>query len=230
MDALLTTGGNNTAADVRTVVQALWRHAKGPYSLNNAADVWWQSNVGDFTEVTVTGDQTVQENDGSLSIAFGGQTANDWNAFLKPVSFSIGDAWATRVSLISMYNTFIGVGLCFTDGTTGAANALVGHTQYESNPDPFVVGRHGTLTAMTNAPWIAAGRSVESDEIYFRLTYVAANTFRVEVSKDGLLYDNWDEADISMTMTPTHVGVAFTASVPFTLPALANIGPICKVA
>ncbi len=71
----------------------------------------------------------------------------------------------------------------------------------------MLVGRHGTLTAISTAPWVSQEQARLGEWLYIKLTYQAANTFRLAFSPDGVSYSTFGEADISKTMTPSFVGI-----------------------
>lgn len=201
-----------------------------PYSLGDGEDVLWDSDLGDFTQVTSSGTQTVTERDGSLSVKFSGQAAGDLNGRVKARTFTIGDAWATRLRLGGAVNNHNMLGLCFADGNTPSANCVVG-LAYNGDGSAKVSSWHGTLENLASnvrvddsqhqLPW--------NDGVYVRLVYVAANTFAVEWSIDGTSFTNFGTASFAKTMTPTHFGPVWSkwggAS-----DGLGNVGPLCKLA
>lgn len=230
--------GEIVPTDHRAVNEALWRHIHAPYSVDDADDIWWEGDSAGMTTVAVSGTQTITERDGSLSVQFSGQTANDVNALLKPVTFSIGDEWVTHLQLWSVPKATSGnrsvAGLCFTDGTDATSNAVLANIQTDPSSDAagIWVGRDGTLTNLIAADWVFVpqinfGGGIAG--IYVKLVYSAANTFQMFVSPNGIVWTKFSEPDITITMTPTHVGVAWGEDTDSTI-HIATFGPLCKVA
>ena len=99
-------------------------------------------------------------------------------------------------------------GPIFTDGTTSAANMFWAHLHGNSANQTTEV-HVGTPAAAGSAlgssrnylpPWIF---------LYQRLTWVSANTFKHEVSHDGISWISTN-GNQSKTMTPTHYGFAWS--------------------
>jgi len=211
------------------------------YPVTVGADdvVWAGSDYStDFTQVTVTGTQTVTERDGLLSVKFSGQTAGDWNCALKAHTFSVGDTFMVPLRLFGLTPTGGGsqsAGIIFTDGTSSGSNMVAGVNLTSSgDPEGLLVGYHGTLTAGTSAPWVANDSMAgwAWPQIFIRLEYDAANTFILAFSPDGITFEDFGEASISKTMTPTHLGVAWQMSATHAGDniAIATFGPIDKIA
>jgi hypothetical protein len=197
----------------------------------NAADVVWDgTKAAGMTTVTVTGSQTLTEKTNVLSALYSGQSASDYNCLLKAHTFSVGDSWAVPVRLLGGNVSVTVSGIIFTDGTTSAANAVAAHLQnHATEAQTRVYTRHGTLTAMTSASAQHNQMGNELPWLWLRLTYQASNTFRKEISPDGISWTTVGVADVSKTMTPTHVGVCWSVE-GNTGESIATFGPILKVA
>lgn len=218
-------------------LQNLLGHPSAP---NMSTDTLWQGTdyTDDFTQVTVTGTQTVTEKNGLLSVKYSGQTSGDWNCALKAQTFSVGDTWLLPLRLFGLTPTTTGVnaaGIIFTDGTTSTSNMVNGVNLVSSgDPQGLMAGYHGTLTAGTTADWVAddsfAGWAWP--QIFIRLQYSAANSFILDFSPDGVTFEDFGEATISKTMTPTHIGVCWQMSTthPGDDIAIATFGSLTKVA
>lgn len=228
-------GGANTAADMRAIIEDLIKSKIwAPYSIDHAEDIWWQGDFAGLTEIEPTGTSVGTEHDGSLSVLFSGQAANDLTCYVKARTFSIGDTFATRIrSLGSVDSNHTMAALCFTDGTATTSN-IVAFIAYLSLTDNVarINTFHGTVTAVSTAvimfdidtqlmPW--------QDGIYLRLRYSAANTFQMAASPDGRIWSAFGALDISKTMTPTHFGVA-VSKWGGTGDGIANFGPVCRLA
>jgi hypothetical protein len=196
----------------------------------DAFDIQWDgSQSAGMTTVTVTGSQTLTEKTGVLSVKFSGQGSQDHNCLLIAHSFSIGDSFA--VPLRYAGNAGFGLaGVIFTDGTTSAANAVAAHIQQHSNEGHArVYTRHGTLTAMGTVSAVFNQQSNQVPWLWLRLTYQASNTFRKEISPDGISWSTVGIADVSKTMTPTHVGLCWTVE-NSAGDGIATFGPLLKLA
>lgn len=223
--------GNISAQDLRDVVTATIRGERAPYSVDDADDVWWESDIGDFTKVEPTGTATATEGDGFLSVLFSGTSSDDFTCWLKPVTFATGDEWVVPVKVFGINNHNM-AGICFTDGITTGSNivAFVGYVSSTDN-QTRVHAFHGTITSAGTAVTMldSNGQLQRSDAFYLKLAYPTSNTFRHWLSPDGISFSRLGAADISKTMTPTHVGVC-VSKFGGASDGIANFGPLCKVA
>jgi hypothetical protein len=197
----------------------------------NAADVVWDgTKAAGMTTVTVTGSQTITEKTNVLSVSYSGQTADDFNCLLKAHTFSVGDSFAVPVRLYTGNVSVTMLGLIFTDGTTSGANGVTAHLQKHSNEaHTRTYTRHGTLTAMTSISTLHNIVPTPLPWFWLRLTYQATDTFRKELSPDGISWVTAGISDVSKTMTPTHVGVCWTVN-GNSGDSIGTFGPILKVA
>ena len=196
-------------------------------------DYYWDGNdLAGFTEVDITGTTTWTEDKNLISVLVAGMTAEDANCVLIAKTFSIGDAWVVPVIgyLCPAVSAAARAGIIFTDGTVSTSNAVFGHIQLDNTTpgNVFLVGRHGTLTSVATAPWVSDNDVGGQFVFYIKLEYPAANTFRLWFSPDGVTYHGFGEADISKTMTPTHVGLAVMVS--DADGGIFTFGPLRKVA
>jgi len=195
-----TGGGGGSAPD--------W--AGDPTDSTDAADIAWDGTVSaGLTTVTVTGSQTITEKTGILSVSFSGQGSQDYDCLLSAHTFSVGDAFAVPIRF--MPDGLAAAGIIFADGTTSAANAVTAHIQHNGTEASIrTYTRYGTLTAMSSVSALYALYAQAFPWVWLRLTYQASNTFRKEVSPDGISWDTFGISDVSKTMTPTHVGVCWS--------------------
>lgn len=203
--------------------------------VTDSTHFYWDGNdLASFTEVDVTGTTTWSEGKNQASVVAASQSTDDISVILIAQTINTGDAWKTCVKGI-MGHTDTGnasfAGIVMTDGTTSTSNAIMGHVQCAEAANVYtqlLVGRSGTLTAMNTAPWVLDDdQPMPASEIWIKLTYVSSNTFRVAFSPDDVTYHSFGEADISKTMTPSHVGLAVSC-----FEADGNIitfGPLLKV-
>jgi hypothetical protein len=226
-------GGANTAAEVRTIIDGIVRQKIwAPYSNDHAEDVFWQSNLSDFTDVVITGSHTLIERDGFLSVRFTGIASGDVNCRLKARTFTVGDEFACRIRLGGLMNDFSMAGLFFTDGTTATSNAVGAAAYITSTATSLIlVARHGTLQAFAsdalNVSILNEGPLL--DGLYAKLQYTASNSFRVYFSADGVSWSEMGTTAFSKTMTPTHFGVGWSKE-GGSGDGVASFGPICRLA
>lgn len=224
------TAGDISAVDARNVVTAIVHGQRAPYSVDDAEDIWWESDSAGMTVVTVTGTQTITEKDGHLSVRFSGQSASDFNGIFAARTFAVGDSFATRIRSVGSNENYNMTAIAFTDGTASTSNVVAAYPYSQSASASFNAG-HGTLTAFTTNSWsvVQTAHGFLSHGVYARLTYTAANTFTVSYSPDGSSWTSFGQADLSKTMTPTHVGVMWSKFAG-AAEAVASFGPICKLA
>lgn len=196
---------------------------------------YWDGNdIASFTELDVSGTSTWTEGRNLASVVVAGTSTDDLNVLLIAQTISTGDAWKVCVKGV-MGHTDTGnatfAGIIMTDGVLASSNGVMGHVQPNEAANVYtllLVGRHGTLTAMTTAPWVLDDdMAMPPSDLWIKLTYVSANTFRVAFSPDDVTYHSFGEADISKTMTPTHVGLAVSCNEADG--AIITFGPLKKV-
>lgn len=222
------TTGDISEGDMRDVIKGLWRRQIAPYTVDNAADVYWESNLGDFTAVTPSGSQTVTEREGFLSVVFAGQSSGHLNARLKAVSFSVGDEWACEIENIADTPSGINwVGLIATDGTATTSNFWGAFPYHTSAPNAGIGYGHGVLNSVnTLAAEIIDAHTYHGNPV-IRLKYTATNEYRVDWSADGV---SWIPGTArAKTMTPTHIGVGWSRYGGGGN-GMASFGPLCKLA
>lgn len=230
MHTLISDGGANTAADMRDVITAIVHGQRAPYSVDAPEDVWWEGDIGDFTHIDPTGTSVRTEKDGFLSVRFSGQGSGDVGCLLKPHTFTIGDRFATHIrSLGKDHDTHTMVFFSLTDGVVASSQIVTAMIYQDFDR---VSAWWGTITTLNNTEWI---RHTVFDwplaGIHIAIEYVAADTFQIYLSPDGVSWSDFgavDIADGALTMTPTHFGVGWSAFGGST-EGLASFGPICKI-
>lgn len=232
------TGGGATATfsnGTATISHPLPGWASDQVGTTSATEFYWDGNdLASFTELDVTGTTTWAEGRNLASVLVAGTSADDVNVLLIAKTINTGDAWKVCVKGL-MGHTDTGnssfAGIIMTDGVLSSSNAIAGHLQTNEAANVYsqlLVGRSGTLTAMTTAPWVLDDdMSWPSSELWIKLTYVSANTFRVAFSPDDVTYHSFGEADIAKTMTPTHVGLMVSCNEADG--AIVTFGPLKKV-
>lgn len=191
---------------------------------------WDGTQVAGMTLVDITGTQTLTEKEGILSAKFAGQGTQDYQSLLIARTFSVGDSFAVPVRVMGQVASISAVGVIFTDGTTASSNGVTAALQKHSNEaHDRIYTRSGTLTLMNTVSTVINQLSNSIPWTWLRLTYQAANTFRKEVSPDGVSWSQLGISDMSKTMTPTHMGICWTKD-NSSGDGLATFGPIIKVA
>lgn len=165
-----------------------------------------------WTTLTVTGAQTITENNSKLSVLITtGQTSNDLNALLKAVSLSVGDIYETQT--VAAGDTggsdYVMHGIVMSDGVLSTSNvAAVFLFPPAGALSRNVSLRPGTFTNLGTPSEYALNTTVNHG-IWLRVEYVSANTFRAYFSVDGISW-HASSATVTSTMTPTHVGLVWS--------------------
>jgi hypothetical protein len=174
-----------------------------------------------WTSLTVTGSATWTEQDDVLSVVFDDQTAGDAAAQIKSINGTPAAAIeiSTAVRAFTSANHGI-VGMFFSDGTTATSNLV----QFRTNVSDGSTSMYGgTFTDLQNTllSTFTVDASSLLSPIYMRLTWVSSNTWRMEVSPDGVSWTAFALADQSRTLTPTHYGL-YVSSYGGTVPKIAT--------
>lgn len=140
----------------------------------------------------------------------GGDAAQGWHAYLRPIGSATVVEAAVRVFGPPSATDILGV--VFADGTTAGSGKQVS-VDMQGNGNFSLrswTGFNAFGGELAGSPSGISTRQI-GGEYHVRLTWVSANTWRGEVSSDG---KNWmphnftnGQADAPFTMTPTHVGV-----------------------
>ncbi len=206
--------GDISAQDVRDLLVSVLPGFQ-PVTVGEYDDYFTENKESDWTAISAdSGTETWSYpaatrfgSDRGLNVDFEDQSAQDFTAYVKPLSgIAIGDYIQTKTLVwggLSVDTVDSLGGLLFTDGTTTAANAVWGGRNYNASEVPIMVTIHGTLTAMATV--VLNSISATPPDMHMRLTYSAANTFQYHVSLDGINFTQLG-SDVSKTMTPTHGG------------------------
>lgn len=169
---------------------------------------WYDGKAASLTTVTVSGSQTITERDGRLSVVYSGQSDQDLNCVLAPVALATGEAVSVEISSGNPEGATYTRGVVITDGTTSAANAVF--YGWDNFGTMRLLHREGTLTAMGTSDFQTSVSLGLLPVTHLRAEYEAADTFRLWISPDGI---SWMQhgSDATFTMTPSHIGVAWSA-------------------
>jgi hypothetical protein len=162
---------------------------------------WTQLDVGG-------GAATWTESNGVLSVLNPVSDATaETHAMVKAATINTGDYCQTAIHAYSGNQNFPRAGLIMADGAVYGSGQQVtafvsisgGSTDMEdySGYDTRDAVKFSVITEANRSPF---------PYLHLRLTYVSANTFRLEASPDGV---SWVQisTDQSVTLTPTHFGV-----------------------
>lgn len=204
-------------------------------------NVWW--NGTDLTRrgttVTVTGSQTITENASPypyLNVtSISSISANDLNSVLFPATLAAGQRWRcnVRAQTSSTTGVFLMASLLFTDGTTSSANMAANVAYHNTSGTHICQGWGGTLTATSGiTTGIASSYAAlaQNSLMMLELEYVSSNTFSQRLySADGhsLIFE---QTSWSRTITPTHVGVAWSNYGTSPTSPSCEFGPIYRAA
>lgn len=212
---LSNTRHDNEAQDLRDLLESTWGTQWANYlgypANTLSIDEFQDETFSGWTTVTVTGGQTITEGRDVLSVQpTSAINVTDWNCVLQPHAIQIGDA--VEVAVVGLLTHVINeplFGPVITNGTTSAAVMAAhmvqqGGAAFGAGIFSYPSGTDATLTANG----INTSTSLQyafANAIYIRTEYQAANTFRNWISYDGVTWLQMG-ADITATMTPTHVG------------------------
>lgn len=215
MLASIDDGGENTAAEMRAVIQALYdwippiekyKMGRLPSETAHADDDFFSTYSG-YTELAVTGSATWSLGHSGLGVSFTGQSANDGAVALKAFTASGPPLTIeTAMSLLTKRGANPGAGIILSDGVISTSNCMWTGVLSTNN----FYGGSGTLT---NLGAVSAGQYDGNGEglLYLRLIWKSANNFARAYSLDGHTWTDFAAADTGFTLTPTHIGFVGTA-------------------
>lgn len=172
---------------------------------------------GDWTTLTTSGSQTITEQYDRLSVEITGTIAtSDFNAILRGISPTVGDVIETRIAntMVSEAQDFLFAGLCFSDGVLSSSTVAMFTAFHRID----VVERHGWWLSTRDGTFTAASADTSgadeaiiqpTTDLYMRLEYDAANTFKAFVSPDGITWIN-PGTSFTTSFTPTHAGLVWS--------------------
>lgn len=161
----------------------------------------------DAVPASGSGHATWTEGNDVLGVSFGGQSSGAARLHLTSHALAVGEAVETAVTLAGPNLAGGFAGLAVTDGTTGSSNIILAGLFNSSGFNCLM--RDGTIDAVTSGINVFYGL-ITSNRIRMRVKRTATNTYRFEMSINGL---SWFQlgADQTWANTPTHVGVAVSS-------------------
>lgn len=169
----------------------------------------------DWTELTVSGSQTITEEYGLLVIEYQNQTSPSRNALLRSRAPAVGDYIETCVDgpIGSHAGGNAWAMLTMSDGVLSSSNCVVIGVYVAPSATQVLVWRsEGTFASSStdlSQHLIADPQQLFPNRVYMRLTYTSANTFTPSFNFHGSgAY--WNPlGSQSFSLTPTHVGIAW---------------------
>lgn len=177
------------------------------YGAHSGNDPYNDGTLDSSTVITGGGSATWAEGGDVLSATFSGQGGGQTVARVKPITIAVGGYIETAIRLLANNGTSF-AGLCFTDGTLSSSNFVGTFAGYSGGQALFPV-LAGTVASVTGSA--ATSIFQIGSVLYVRLMWVAANTFRVYYSPDGVTWTTFGFGDLAKTMTPTQMGVFVSA-------------------
>lgn len=191
-----------------SILNLIKQYSKSPYPVFEPTGVDDEFDDGTFSGWTKVANATPviteAENGSQLSLLHpGGGGAAQFIAYMKATTVNVGDSIEMCFRMLQADENFAIVSLIMADGNTyGAGNqvhaswspqqnllSMMTQTNYNSN------SVNSTVSMQKNG----------SGFVFLRLTYTASNTFKGEVSVDGIQWHAYNSS-FSRTLTPTHVG------------------------
>jgi hypothetical protein len=160
---------------------------------------------------------TYTENGGVLSTyhTTGSNGSAVMQALVRPIgaAWAAGDAIVVAIRFIGTYATnYTMFGPCLTNGTTHGTSNMIHGEMYTNTgvAGPGIIRSDG-FTGMNGSETPGTGYNVNptNGPLYMRLVMTAANTWRTDMSPDGVSW--WiNPSPLTYTLTPTHMGVAIS--------------------
>lgn len=164
-----------------------------------------------WVEVLPSGSATWTQSNGVMSVLGYGQTASDVAVLAKPFPLLPPQVVETAIRMAGVRDDYTVVGLAFVDGVTVGSSMVMAALRGTVTSGLFYAEqRSGTVTdATSNITQVAL--HMVGPWLHLRLKWTALNTFATEWSPDGVSWSALGTGSISLTFTPTHVGLCFSS-------------------
>lgn len=159
-------------------------------------DPAWVSLVSGGTTVSMTEDADV------LSVSAANSNAVAGAYLLRPITVAVGGSITCAVRTSGNCPNLI-AGICFGNGNGAGSTMCAATVDGASNTSAY---RSGTFNNLSGAVGFTYNKG-NSLQAFLRLTWVSANTFRFEISSDGIKW--FALADQALAMTPSHMGLMY---------------------
>lgn len=136
-------------------------------------------------------------------------------ALVRPIgtAWAVGDAIIVAARFVGLYATnYTMWGPCLTNGLVHGTSNMIHGEMYSNTAvaGPGIMRSNG-FTGMNGTEVSGTGYNINptTGPIYLRLVMTAANTWRTDMSPDGVSW--WiNPSTLTYTLTPTHMGVAIS--------------------
>lgn len=210
--------GSAWADWAKLVSDRLWVPSSGVTSIDEFDDASLDSN---WVRVDSSGgaSRAVWSEDADVLSAYnaGGDANSEMHALMRPLTsaggaMAAGDAFLTCLTLFgSRYTNYTMGGIILADGVTYNAGTQVLNLNYintagqQSDLRPLT----GYNTQPASPAIVITHNGVAQTPLFLRLVMLAANSWRLDVSPDGV---SWIKgSSFARTCTPTHVGLYCTS-------------------
>jgi hypothetical protein len=220
--AALDDGGLSTSAEVRTAltsvldaipesVQYLRRRLSDetPHALDDFFDSDTSPN---YTQTTPAGTATPTIGREVLSWVFEDQVAGDMVGYTK--AFGAISPPITIETALRLFgsNASKQVGLGFSNGTDLSSSYLATLVNASATSGQFTAYSGTFETAATDhGPYQTAPYTNALGLIYLRCIWKTTNTFKMQMSIDGVTWTDFGEGDMTFAMTPTRIGLVVSS-------------------
>ncbi len=179
---------------------------------HSADDEFAGSGLGGWTAVDISGTQARTEDKHVMSSSATGGSQNNFGGILKSIGgLSAPVTIETHVIALGDTNAAIGnMGIGWTDGTIGTSNCIFSRFWDGAAAGGATIRvDSGTLNnldaAVTNI--MNVGHQSFRNGLFLRSIWKTTNTFKIQISIDGVTWTTSGSGDISKTMTPTQFGL-----------------------
>jgi hypothetical protein len=142
------------------------------------------------------------------SVVYGGELINQLDRYTTPHTFAVGETVeiAARFGGPRLLSV---VGLVLAEGTSGGSECLFVGTYANTDGDVFLLARDGPLGDLASGVNIFTG-TYAAPRYHHRVTQLTAepDTWRYEMSIDGVSWTDFSLDPIMHPLVPTHVGLA----------------------
>lgn len=163
---------------------------------------WTQLTSGGASNVTSVGaDVFSVACSGGNAVAFSG-------GLVKAITIAQGGYIEAALRLAGPAATQpVEAGIYFADAATNTANIVSADININTN---LLAVRSSTFNNTSVLSSVQVGATFwKTLNIYIRLTWVAANTFRAQIGTDGVTFSAFGMADQARVLTPTHMGLCW---------------------
>jgi hypothetical protein len=160
-----------------------------------------------WVEVNPSGTANWSQDKHVLSANFFSQASADMAGLVKPLdSLTAPLTITTRYDMAGSYENYQMYGLAFAAGTAVGDIVLMAMPYMGSSNNKQLSLYGGTWNNFNNAPFTEDAIWGSPTNRFIRLIWTAANTFKAQISPNGIDWTDYGHGAKSFTMTPTHFG------------------------